>query len=497
MEPSKPGAATIVMPQPPNMPSGGTLSAGNGQIASGILNGMQKASTPLDFVTKNLRAPEAKATPTDAAASMMQPQQSANPQVVTRPESMKPATSPVIDRMMQKTAPKAEPQIPTTPVDTSTFVDPFTVKDQAVLPPPVEAFVEDTNLDEPFAEEHIEEVDESQLTPEQLAEREKQKSKAASISTLRKNLGETKRELQGVQTELESAREEIRKFHSGETVPAELLEARERIESLEHFEQLHAYKLSPEYQRNFAGPLEQLKHQARELAEKYEVDPALLDQALAKTKQQDRNKFLNQVFKGDSVAALEAREILDDYEDLSVQAYNSEQKPREELSRLQTDARINFEKEAEARVDRIRTVARNVWKESLSGFNGNDTFPELSFRPNDDKHNAVVRPIHERAARDFGFLSTEMAKSGVVDLPPTVMKLLADNFLLAQASRSAIESRNQYFRQNQELLANSRTRTAVTRPQVGSHAVSNGHAAPRTPQSPREAAGQLIRGQIK
>lgn len=496
MEQSKPGAATVVMPQPPNMPSGGTVSAGNGQIASGILNGMQKGASPLEFVTKNLRAPESQATPLDAATAMMQPQPNSNPQVITRPESMKPEHSPIIDRMMNKNAPKTQPEIPVTPVDTSTFVDPFTVKDQAVLPPPVEAF-DDTNLDEPFAEEIIEEVDESQLTPEQLAEREKQKSKAASISTLRKNLGETKRELTGVQTELEAAREEIRKFHSGETVPAELLEARERIERLEHYEQLHAYKLSPEYQRNFAGPLEQLKNQARELAEKYEVDPALLDQALARTKQQDRNKFLGQVFKGDSVAALEAREILDEYEDLTLQAYNSEQQPREELSRLQNDARITFEKEAEARVDRIKTVARNVWKESLAGFNGNDTYPELSFRPNDDKHNAVVRPIHERAAREFGYLSTEMAKSGVVDLPPAVMKILADTFLLAQASRSAVESRNQYFRQNQELLANSRTRASVIRPQVGSHAVSNGHPAQRTPQSPREAAGQLIRGQLK
>lgn len=433
---------------PPSSAAGVTPS---GSIGSGVLNGLERGGSPMDFVKRNLKPVTQPAT---------------DPQVVTRPDSMKPVdVTPVSEAKL------SDPL--------ASFVDPFS--DNAISTP--------ENGDKAKAEAALQNEPPVEEIPE---ENPAEKSKQESIAALRRKANETEQKFEELQRTHEEAQEEIRQYSSGEKFPEELSSLRDRVKELEHYEQLQAFRLSSEYIERFTEPLDQLKHSARELAQKYAVDEAKLDQALAIEKIPDRNAFLLKAFKGDSVAALEARELLDDMESLDREAFEAEKTPATEWARLQNDARVKHQKQSDQRVDRIKTVARSVWSETLKEFNGNQSFPELSMRPNDIEHNKVVKPLHELAAREYGALTVKLAEAGAADLPPDVMKVLSKWALLAQSYSVVTESRKQHYERSQQLEANGQRRGSMLRPQVGAHSVSSPTPASK-PDSPKAAAQELMK----
>lgn len=415
-----------------------------------IQKDFKQGENPLDFVMKNLRTQPSENT------VLPNPVQ---PPIVPATSTPAPALEPHFD---------SDPNFPIVPEPKKEEPKP--------QPDPTDSSLE---------------VKKDNEVPLELEEPEVEEGPKKSIKDLRKLANETSRQLQTAQEELQQTKSELERYRTGEAIPEKVKQHEERIAELEHYEQLHAFKSSKAYRKKFTEPLSSLTEQARKVAADYGVDPQVLDQALNIDNKKDQNAFLRKHF--DDVGTLEARDVLVKIRDLAAEMDEAEANSKESLVKVENDIRLQDQREAEDRINRLTNVTRSGWMDAIRDLKSSEEFPELSIKENNEEHNKIAKPIIENASRELVSFLKILGEAGITDLPPEAAKVLAKRFLLSQAASVIAQSRSQHYQRAEELLKTSARTSQYVRPPVGGGPVNG--TVPKSNNNlmtPEKAANALL-----
>lgn len=328
-----------------------------------------------------------------------------------------------------------------------------------------------------------------------LGETTKKPTPQESLSSLRKKSNELERQLQAKDQELQERQARLEKIDKGEELPEFFIqresEYKAQIEKLQPFEQLHNLKFSDEYQEKYIAPLTELGVKAQKLAEDYQVDPEIFNEARSFTNKRERNEFLKEHF--DDVGALEVKTLLDQAEVLNSQREAAENRPSESLEALRDEHRAQSTKREQERLNKISQSAKTGLERALEKVKSNE-YPEFTFT-GDAKQDEYARSIIGAGTANYSNAVKILAMNGVKELPPEVASVLAEAFLYGQAGAVAMASRNAHYQRAEEIKAASERDAGQWRPQVGGSSPFNGGGGgprPAAPSSPGAAADDLL-----
>lgn len=414
-------------------------------VYSEVLAGLNDAADPLEFIKSNIRANEQTRASNGVAPAAPAPVPAAEAVAVVAPAPAQP-----------------------------------TFKDESVGELPLSVAPGDAKPQDPVAPAAEGGEDPAAQTPA---------GPEQSIKDLRKKANEYKTQLTEAQESLRTVAEELERYKKGEAIPETLKEKDDRIAALEHYERLHGFRLSPEYQKKYVEPLEQLKTKAVQLAQDYQVEVEVLDEALALTNKKDLNSFLRNYF--DDVGALEVREVLTKIREIDNEAKEAEKEPEKSFQNLK-DSYANEQREQESlRIGNITANSRDGWIAALQEVRAEETYPELILT-GDIEADKIARPIVESAAQEYGKFVKLLVGLGAKELPKDVAKILAKRFQLSQASSVIAESRAHHYQRSQEIIRENERQAAMIRPPVGSATGGGIVPAPVKPASPEAAAEQIL-----
>lgn len=427
-----------------------------GTIEQKVAQSLVEAANPLDFIKSNLKP-----------------------------------SNPVPDNFIAKPPPKPtfteEPIVEVPPV-------------QAQVPPEGEIKIETPPAPEAAKEEPVKAapnevppLTESPKTAgEELLSGVKEKGPKESLKDLRKKTNELATELAAKEAAILEAQNKIKAFETGEAIPEALKKEREKVSHLEKYQQLYDFRSSREYQEKYVQPLQVLEEDANKLVNDYQVEPEVFTAALGIENKRELNNYLKDHF--DDVGALEVKELITKIKDVQTRAAEAELVPKQELQRLQAERKEREERQSEQRINVISRSAQDGWVDAISEIHQEGLYPELTYKDNDEKHNAVVKPIIEEASKEFGKFITLLGHLGIKELPKDVAKGLAKRFQLSQGSPVMALSRANHYKNAQEIKDNAKRDAYYMRPPVGSG--GNGMPAsmnvPTGPTSPAEAADVLL-----
>lgn len=318
---------------------------------------------------------------------------------------------------------------------------------------------------------------------------EGKKSKEDSIKDLRQKANELKTQLEEKETILGTLQGDLERYKTGEALPDVIKAKEERIAQLEQYEQLHGLRFSPEYQKKYVEPLEAAKTQAVKLAEEYQVDPMVLNQALAIEGKRELNAFLKDHF--DDVGALEVRDVLAQIKTLENETARAEEQPAIALGKLREEFQVQSAEQEKQRLTSIAATSRDGWIKALVEVREKGEYPELTLT-GDPKQDEVVIPILDSSAQEYGKFVKMLAELGVKELPSDVAKITAKRFLLSQASAVMAQSRAHHYQRSEDILNQTRRTQSMTRPPVGMTSGGGSSPAPARSMTPDSAADVLL-----
>lgn len=430
---------------PANQPPVNKTSVTLGEINNSWADG----ETPVDFIKKNIRSVQPQQVPP-------QPPQGQQPPLP--PSQMAPSTEP-----FQTFADPSLDVIAREIMDQETPVAPAPTS--APEPqPPAEPVSEDVQPPKPTKED--------------------------SLRAMRKKLNEGVARASELQQKIDELTKEVTKWQTGEAIPDVLKEKNERISQLERFEKLHSLKTSPEYSKKFLDPLDGLKNKAEKLAEAYQVDPNILNEALTIENRRDLNTFLRTYF--DETGTTEVRGVLDEIKAIGAAMEEAEVEPALELERLREESQRQQVANEQTRLAGIKNAAQSEWTTALRELRDKGEFPEFELTGDAD-NDAISRPILTNAAQEYGKFIKYLGLQGLKELPPDIAKALAKRFLLSQAASIMGRSRMEHYNRAEALIAENKKQSNILYPPVGSGVSSGGRPQAPQPQSPEEAADVILK----
>lgn len=388
-----------------------------------------------------------------------------------RPASMQPAPEPALP---ENPAPLPEifsrnPQITTPPVSRMPPPPARPVPVEPVAPTP-EELVRDA-LGAP-GEKNVEE----------------------NMKEMRRTQSALKREKEEKETELLEARTRLAKYESGEEV-AEPVKQREKslqeqVEKLKPFEQLHALKLSEDYEREYVQPLDDLGNKAIQLAKDYQVEPSIVSQAYRFENKRDRNAFLKK--NGfDDVGIVELSGMIDQANALKTRQKEAEARPAETLEQLRSQRAVENTRKENERISRLHSNATSGMEKALEKIKTTE-HPEFKFT-GDAKQDEYVEGILSEAQKNYSNIVKVLAAKGTTELPPEVAEALAETCLYGCAGSVAMASRNDHYKRAEEIKHNAERESSMIRPRVGASAPYGNGRQERTLRTPTGAADELLR----
>lgn len=352
--------------------------------------------------------------------------------------------------------------------------------------------------EEPESEEPLKS---SEVDPGDIEIGEEVSPGAEHFEKLRGVYKETKKSLKTVQEENRALAEKVSNYESGEVVPEVLRQKDEEIVRLSRFEKLVNLKGSKEYREKYINPLNEKTTKLKEMFAEYGVPAEHLDhvvsKALTTTNRVDLNRFLQEHLGNDELGAIEAKELVVQAKAIQAKAIEAEKEPSQALEQLQSEsAAVNQVRETERR-QKITTTAQNSWLESLQDVRSEGKLTELIHKDNDPEFNKFYPDrILPQAAKEYGKIVTEMAKSGASELTPALGKALAKMVLLAHASSIAVETRNRAIEHADTLTTNLTRTHTMMRPPIGGGVPRGpgGGPAPTKVPTPEEEARSILNG---
>lgn len=444
--------------------------------ASQIATRFSDAEDPLAFVRNNLQQRDVTPVPppTQPAAATPPPQQNGAQPIPVPP----PSQSAVQQRMADLSFDTQMP--PTSPQQQADPVVPPTEKPR--LPDDVR------DLLSPMQDKQDERQQQDATTPED------EKDPKSSIRNLRRKANELTTQLTEKEQTIEQLKADIEKYKSGEATPDIIQKKDERIKQLEHFEKLHNFKNSAEYQREYVVPYNNLNEKLLSIAKDYQVSNEVLNEALSIENRRDLNAFLKQHF--DDIGASEVRDIVTKMREVWNASQAAEKVPEESLQDLQSRFAQEERVREEQRINEITNNSKSGWSSALADITSKGEYPELILKEGDEAHNAIARPLVEQAATEFGKLVKILHAHGLKELPAPVANILAKRFALSQAAAVISASRADHYNRSERIIQESRSTAPFIHPPIGGNgggslpAGGGGAARPKT--GGLEATGEKL-----
>lgn len=289
-------------------------------------------------------------------------------------------------------------------------------------------------------------------------------SKEKSFADLRKALNKVNEDLKAKSQEITTYQNKIKSYEEGEVIPEKLRPKLDRAETLEKYETLHAFKVSQEYENKFVKPLEGLTQSAKRLAEDYRVDPSVIDRAMKTTDRREQDRILVNHF-GD-LGALEVKKVIGEMSSIQTQMAEAEKNPFQAFEAAKNEARMLRQRELEAGIKQIEVAGKNGWVNAIQKHSITGEFPELMIT-GDTEHDATVKPILQRASKEFSNVMKVLVAHGVKSLPPEVVEIMADRFMRSEAYGTAAQQRNEIARHNYDIQQQNAARAGFRRPGIG------------------------------
>lgn len=309
---------------------------------------------------------------------------------------------------------------------------------------------------------------------------------AENFKRLRKAYKEHKEKYKEIETKYTTAEAKLKEYETGAAVPEIVQRLENKVAAATKWEKLHNLKMSEEYQKEFAEPLNETTNKLKAIATDYGYEENLLDQALKLNSEAQLNGFLSEHF--DPVGAVEIKQLVAKAKDISMRAKAAESEPEAVMQRLREEQEARFAAQEEQRISKISTTAKSAWAEAISDLQKEGKMTEIIHRPDDPEHNELfVKPILQQAGQEYGKIVTMLTEAGLKELPPKVSKALASMTARALASGVAVASREAAVAELGEMQQVINRITNAKSPNIGSAA---GRGSGEPPQaSPRGYGG--------
>lgn len=323
--------------------------------------------------------------------------------------------------------------------------------------------------------------------------------KELNFSKLRQKTKEYKQQKIELETQVSDLQNKVKAYETGEALPEVVNELSNRVQELEKFEQLHSLKTSPAYVEAYTKPIEAITKELQRYAKDYNIPDDIIMNALEAENVAELNQTLANHF--DAVGASEVKNLLSQYKDINTRAKKAEGEPVKALASLQSSYKEIQEQQKVERRAKITSSAKNAWNSAYNSIVHEGKASELIFKDNDTEHNEqIAKPIVQSAAKEFGKIVKLAADLGMEELPDEFANALAKMTLLAHASATSIQTRDELLKELNTLKQTVNRTNTLLRPSVGGN-ISNASPSQGVNRgsgykSPSEAAAGLIQGII-
>jgi hypothetical protein len=289
----------------------------------------------------------------------------------------------------------------------------------------------------------------------------------ANLTALRKTFVQTKHQLKEKEEALTTLTSKMAKYEAGEELPEPIKknieELNSRVQTLEKYEKVVNLKASPEYQKKFVEPINDLNTKLTAIATDYNIPENVMKRALGAKSEADLNRFLSTHF--DAVGALEVKGIIKDINKITTEASALENAPTEALQKIKDEAQLARASERKRNLEVIDHKVKQSWANVVQEVIKEGDFIELIPKEDDTAFNEkFVYPIHNEAAQSLGKIVKELVALGVEQIPDELNKALSKMVLLAHASTAAVKSRNDILAQYNKTVKNIDRDAMFTRP---------------------------------
>lgn len=230
-----------------------------------------------------------------------------------------------------------------------------------------------------------------------------------------------------IQTEYEPLKVKLSEYESGMAIPEILQEKDQRIAELEPFQKLYDLKSTSAYQEEFVKPMDLQQEALKVHASAHGVQDGLLQAAYSAENDREQNRILSAAYAGDTVAVLEAKNILNSMKGIQMKASAAEADAKNSLSEFQAKSTELKIKQTQKRYDEAIVVSKDAWGESLRDLEQDDRFPEIKFREGDSEYNDMVKKFRMRAGQEFGKMVSDISQNGITK--PVAIAIAKSNTL--------------------------------------------------------------------
>lgn len=306
-------------------------------------------------------------------------------------------------------------------------------------------------------------------------------SPEANLTALRKTFVQTKHQLKEKEEALTTLTSKIAKYEAGEELPEPIKknieELNSRVQTLEKYEKVVNLKASPEYQKKFVEPINELNTKLTAIATDYNIPDSVMKRALGAKSEAELNRFLSTHF--DAVGALEVKGIVKDINKITSEAVSLENAPTEALQKIKDEAQLARANERKRNLELIDHKVKQSWASTVQDVIKEGSFIELIPKEDDTAFNEkFVYPIHNEAAQSLGKIVKELVALGVEQIPDELNKALSKMVLLAHASTAAVKSRNDILAQYNKTVKNIDRDAMYSRPLSAPTSHGAGGASP-------------------
>jgi len=295
---------------------------------------------------------------------------------------------------------------------------------------------------------------------------------AENFKKLRELNKTTRKELKNKEQEIDSLKQNISKYESGEAVPEILQNMQEQLIELEGYREIVNLKASPMYRKKYVDVLNENGNKLKEFAKAYEVPEEILASSLDIKEDPKLSRFLSDHF--DPTAALEVKQIVKTMQRTRTEALEAEKNAGSKLTELQVENQVMMEQEDANRRERIGSNSKAAYSRALKAIKDEGIAKELILQPGNSEFNSrFVIPIQQAAAKNYGRMVKDLVDNGLKELPDHIAQVLAETVLRATASDLAIESRDATEREWVAFEKDISTVQRLLRPSIGGNSHGN------------------------
>ena len=317
-------------------------------------------------------------------------------------------------------------------------------------------------------------------------------TKEENFRIVRSKLKETTEQVKAKEQEVETLKQKIQKYESGEEVAEPIKEKLTELEELERYRQIHSFKSSKLYQEAIVQPMSVLKKRLGEMAADYEIPEEVMSGMVNAERESELNRFLSNHF--DELGALEAKQLIVEMRKLSQKEADLQKTPDVAIQQLEESNRKLQDYKKQQAAGEVASASKAGWIDALLEVRAEGKAKELIPDEQDPDHSQkIVEPVLKSAATQYGKLVKMLAENGLEKLPKDLAKVLAKMVQLSAASAISIDSRNSAVEHARTIEENTNRTTRYLRPPVGGSMPSGAAPAPQKPlMTPESAAAGIL-----